>query len=295
MARARFSLLTAAILSMGTLLRAQEVPRAVVISFEKSSIYEAILEGFQKGAPFTYDLFRDPEAFIETARKRDYKVIIAVGMKTFKTLPENVDIPIVVTGVPNFFDDELAKNVVRVHLDFPAKLQLSLLRELSPKAKSVGMVYMPERSEALAGQAQEALSQAGYAFHPEKCQNAKDLTPALDRLAGKIDVLWVMLDPLLLSNSTLFEATSFFCIQNKILMVAPTESCVRAGAVLGIGADYHKLGVLTSEAAGDILKGSPPKRDYFLDKPSIFVNRHSAERLGLAVPPALVKRVEKFY
>ena len=100
------------------------------------------------------------------------------------------------------------------------------------------------------------------------------------------------MDPFLI-NETLFKQVSAFCLENRILLAAPLEPLVHAGAALGVVVDYEGVGRLAAKAVEDLGKMGVARDDYFPDAVSLSLNPPVLERLGLKVPDSALKSAKK--
>jgi putative ABC transport system substrate-binding protein len=88
--------------------------------------------------------------------------------------------------------------------------------------------------------------------------DTRELPTALETLAKKIDVLWGVVDDLVLTPQTA-KHILLFSFQNRIPFVGLSTAWVKAGAFYALDWDYTDLGMQCGEMALKVLQGTPIK------------------------------------
>jgi putative ABC transport system substrate-binding protein len=173
--------------------------------------------------------------------------------------------------------------------------QLSLLRELVPKAAKVALIANPANpnGKVLAEQLQTAARDLGIQFETLMVSGERGLDAAFAALAtSRADGLIVANDTFLRSLTSQFAALAE---RHSIPAIYPYREWVAGGCLISYGPsltrEMHGGGVYT----GRVLNGAKPS-DLPVLQPTTFdlvINLKAAKALGLNVPPTLLARVDE--
>jgi putative ABC transport system substrate-binding protein len=300
--RARWSVRTAALLA---LLLPQGAPADEVLAVlsEDTAPYRLAEEGLGKalsaaGHHLTGRLLEAPVAPAEAGR---FSAVVAIGSKAAGFLhdhrPPAVPVVFCMVADPVLAGLTAEPRLGGVVTEVPLGVQLALIAEALPQARTLGLLYRGdlERSRAqLAGL--QALLPSSWRLEAVGIEAANSVAEAIDSLfARPIDVVWTA------PESTIFtEATVRTLLLNALRKRVPvfgfSPSFVRAGALVGIGINpltqgaqsaAMVLGRINGETAAD---GQLIPPDYEIE-----VNLVVARKLALDLPAALVGRATQIY
>ncbi|MFV8462900.1 ABC transporter substrate-binding protein [Vibrio campbellii] len=207
-------------------------------------------------------------------------------------------IPIVFTAVTDPIGARLVKqlekpgrNVTGLSDLSPIVQHVSLIKELLPEANSIGVVYNPAESNAVALVAllKKASRDFGYELHTEKALTIDDVESKAESLAKRSDVIYALTDNTVASGvEGLIEAAN----QEGTPVVAGATSYVGKGAIAGLGLDYYDVGVQTADYVAAILNGQKPGKLSVKTAQSsqLVVNLEAARELGVTVPNSIIER-----
>lgn len=207
-------------------------------------------------------------------------------------------IPIVFTAVTDPIGARLVKqleqpgrNVTGLSDLSPIVQHVSLIKELLPEANSIGVVYNPAESNAVAlvSLLKKASRDFGYELHTEKALTIDDVESKAESLAKRSDVIYALTDNTVASGvEGLIEAAS----QEGTPVVAGATSYVGKGAIAGLGLDYYDVGVQTADYVAAILNGQKPGKLSVKTAQSsqLVVNLEAARELGVTVPNSIIER-----
>lgn len=177
-------------------------------------------------------------------------------------------------------------NLVGTRNWISAENQLSLVKKLVPLSKKIGFVHRSGsffNKEIIAAAPEYGLEIVDIAANdlPNLIGTINNNINNLDALYGSCDLLMqnggdhVMID---LANK--HNKPSFSCF----------EFGIKDGALAGIVPDYYELGRLSGEKAALILDGVAPTalETSAINRPFIFFNQSTADRLGIAIPQSLL-------
>lgn len=168
----------------------------------------------------------------------------------------------------------------------PASEQLSLMLQLVPSLRRLGVVYGAGQVASTL-QVQELASVArrlrlGVVDLP--IASAEGVAAAL-AAGGAVDALYLACDPLLVADAATQEVVAF-ARRRRLPSFSCLESGVRLGSLAGVVSDFTKSGQLAGEKAGLILSGIPPSAlgTSSVPQPITYINQSTAAVLGIEVP-----------
>jgi putative ABC transport system substrate-binding protein len=211
------------------------------------------------------------------------------------------DIPVLITAVTDPVQAGLAKsleksqtNVTGTSDNVPIETQFDLLKKLVPNAKKVGIIYntSESNSEIQVNSAKKAAPGAGLEIVPMGITNVNDIPQSLSSLVGKIDVLYVPTDNMVVSSMPIIADQ---CFKNNIPIIGSEKGQVTQGALATTGIDYYKLGKQTGLVAVDVINGKKPTDIAIttLSDMQLVVNTDAAKKLNITIPKDIEAKAEK--
>lgn len=211
------------------------------------------------------------------------------------------NIPIVITAVTDPVVAKVADslerpgtNVTGTHDMNPIDEQLGLLKEILPKATTVGVIFnsSEENSRVQVDILEEAAPQFGLTVIKAPVTTTGEVNTAAESLIGKVDVIYIPTD-----NTVVNAISSVIKVSEEHLIpvIPGEENCVRQGALATVGIDYFKLGYQTGQMAVKILRGEAKPATMPIEgqsEYSVMVNLTAAKRLNITLPQALLERAE---
>ena len=175
----------------------------------------------------------------------------------------------------------------------PIGKHLDLIREITPSAKRIGVPYNPGEANAvtLVNLLKEKAPIKEIEIITAAAPKSADVQSAAQSLVGKVDVIYVPTDNTIV---TALEAVVKVGIDNKIPVYAGDTDSVPRGAAAALGFNYYDVGRQTGKMVARILKGEKPG-DMAVEGVEItelHVNPGSAAKMGLTIPPDVVKRAK---
>jgi len=161
------------------------------------------------------------------------------------------------------------------------------MRRLSALANVAGATF---RSET------DGIRSAAAALNIEvdfmELRTAGDIAPALARLKGRADALYVLSEPLVNSNRVqILQAV----MEERIPTIFGFREFVEAGGLISYGANFPDLFSRAAEFVDKILRGAKPA-DMPVQQPvkfDLIVNLKTAKALGLTIPEAFLLRADE--
>ena len=204
------------------------------------------------------------------------------------------DIPVLVTAVTDPAASDLVAsndapggNVSGTSDLTPVKEQISLLKEILPDAKSVGILYASSESnsEIQAKMAREAIEAEGMTAVDYTVSSSNEIQTVVTSMVGKVDAIYAPTDNTIAAGMT---TVAMVANENGLPTICGEEGMVKAGGLATYGIDYFELGYLTGQQAVKILKDgddiSKMPIEYLpADKCKLSVNEETAKALGIDV------------
>jgi putative ABC transport system substrate-binding protein len=247
-----------------------EEPRIVILTSSRATPYEEALAGFQQvlrqqGVRATFDVYSlEGETPRVTRVLQDVKqggsaLLLTLGTAATQRARQDItSVPIIAGLVLSADEFKGAPNMSGVTLEFPVALQLEWLRRFLPTAKTIGVIYNPKENQQKIEAASRVAHELRLKLESQPVSDTRELPTALETLAKKIDVLWGVVDELVLTPQTARHIL-LFSFQNRIPFVGLSTAWVKAGAVYALDWDYMDLGMQCGEMALKVLQGTPIK------------------------------------
>ncbi|WP_028022550.1 ABC transporter substrate binding protein [Enterovibrio calviensis] len=207
-------------------------------------------------------------------------------------------IPVVFTAVTDPVGAKLIKdmnkpsaNVTGLSDLSPVAQHVALAKELLPNMKTIGVVYNPGESNAVAlvELLQEAAKNQGLTVIEGTALRSADVQSAAQIVASKADAIYAPTDNTVASAiDGLIGAAN----QAKKPVIGGATSYIPNGAIAALGFDYYQIGVQTADYVAALLDGKevsalPAKVAVGSD---LVINQKAAQKLGITVPQALLDR-----
>jgi putative ABC transport system substrate-binding protein len=242
--------------------------RIVILTSSRATPYEEAVTGFQQAllqhgveATFAVHSLEEEAARIarvlQEVKQGKVALVLTLGTAAMQRARQDITTVPIITGLVVSADDfKGAANVSGVTLEFPVTLQLQWLRRFLPTAKTIGVIYNSEENQQKIEAASRVAHELGFTLDSQHVSGARELPTALETLAKKIDVLWGVVDDLVLAPQTA-KHFLLFSFQNRIPFVGLSTAWVKAGALYALDWDYIDLGRQCGEMALQVLRGTP--------------------------------------
>jgi len=268
--------------------------------------------GFREGGHVIYDRQNargDRASARAIARKfLDEKVVLihSVATPASQAVVRMIrDIPIIFSSVTDPIEGRLVPkkspcgtrtgtNVTGVSDRWPVFLQFQRYTKFFPRAKKWGTIYNARDPKSIPHikEMREAARRLGVELIEATIASNAEAVPAVQTLAGKIQVLNVTFDPAVLSS---FEAIVKVCNEKKIPLFGGDVRSVTKGAMAAYGFDYFQIGYAAGKKAVRVLKGEPPGEIPWElgERLVLVINERAAKAQGAIVSPTLLKQADR--
>jgi putative tryptophan/tyrosine transport system substrate-binding protein len=172
--------------------------------------------------------------------------------------------------------------------------RLELLREVTPGLRRLAILTNVDYAGAVleAGEVQDAAHTLGLEVVILEIRRAEDIAPALEKLRGRAQGLYLPSEAIVFTNRALIATLAQ---EVRLVTITVVRDYVEAGSLLSYGPNYIALFRRTAEYVDKILRGTKPG-DIPVEQPIKFdlvINLTTAKALGLNVPPTLLARADE--
>lgn len=265
--------------------------------------YRQAFEGF-KGAVqgkngaarfFEHNLAKEGDGVMERIADEHPLLVFAVGPEASKLARERIrNLPVVSAMVLNA-ESLAGPNATGVSLDIPVRMKLEKIRRILPNAGRIGVIYSPA-SAHIYGEISQACRALGLQAVGREIASGKELHDTFDEMERRIDLLFMVPDTKIYFPKSI-EYILMEGVKHKVPIVGLASSYTRAGAIVSFEADYADLGRQAGEMALRIAGGEKPSRiePARPKRVKMSVNLVVAERLGIRVPPEVLREASDVY
>jgi putative ABC transport system substrate-binding protein len=172
--------------------------------------------------------------------------------------------------------------------------RLEILREIVP-----GLHQVAALGNATYGAAQielreieEVAHKLGFAAEVLEVRRSEEIAPALRAIKPGTDALYVVLDPLIISNRVRINT---FALVARLPAMFATREFIEAGGLVSYGPSFPDLFRRAGDYVDKILHGAKPA-ELPVEQPTKFnlaINLNTAMALGLTMPPTLLARADE--
>ena len=265
-------------------------------SDSRVSINEEIASALLPRLPGTVefrDLGGDREKGLEIARSGAERadLVVAVGSLASAVSGEAIStVPVLFCAALNPRRLRLpTANVGGVRFELAAGEQLARLKLALPDVRRVGVIFDPAKSQSLVDEAVRSASSHGLQVVAAEVHDPRNVDFVFRNLRKDIDVLWVIPDSTVVTRET-WPLIALQAAENKIPLLAFSESFVREGALLAFYSEPEALAEQCAALAVRMLRGEVLPSKIGIQTPErlrVAVNRRVEELLGLKISGSL--------
>lgn len=232
---------------------------AAVQSFKNSHRLPVSSSGLKSISPISIENYilsdqNDIYSFAEKLSSVKPDVVVAVGAQA---LAASVDAGVPVVYLMVSSPEEIVgnrKNITGVHMELSPELQLKRLFAVAPGLERIGLIFRQSLHGKFAASAETYIHGRGFSLISAPVSTAREISAALSRMSGRIDAVWMLPDPNLVSRETM-EAMVLFSMKNKTPIITFSEKYLKRGAALSISFDPEGLGEQAAGMVNQLLVG----------------------------------------
>lgn len=213
----------------------------------------------------------------------------------------NTEIPVVYTAVSDpvgaglaTADGKSAGDLTGTSDALPVTEQLSMIRQMLPEAKKIGIIYTTSEANSLSTIEEYKAHAKEYGFEIVETgiNTIADVPLAAADMVEKVDCMTNLTDNTVVSAlQTVLEMA-----ERKGIPVFGSEiEQVKNGCVAAVGLDYLELGKQTGTMAAKVLKGEAKASEMpfeVISKASLYINQQAAKELGIEIPEEMKETAE---
>lgn len=233
----------------------------------------------------------------------NYKLICAISTPAAQAMANATDkIPIICTAIADFENAKLMKseskpdsNVTGTHDRGPLDKQISLIREINPNIKRIGIIYNSSEINSVvqAEHLKEACMPLGINIMELTVNSVNDVQQVAEGfLGGKVEAIFVPTDNIIASSiPTLMSVAN----KEKIPVYGAEVGHVKSGVLASESISFYDIGHRAGQMAADILEGKKQIKDFPVEgaeKSKLYINKAEMEALGIQIPQSVLSRAE---
>jgi len=179
-------------------------------------------------------------------------------------------------------------NIAGIAPDIEPGTQFANMTVFCPNVHRIGVIYSEEHSSRTVAEAGNAAAKLGVELVTQPISHPKDFERAYKKLAGRIDVFWILTDPVVytLENVSWLEAR---CIKDRLACIGQSENIAKLGMLLAIDPDILSIGAQAASIAKSIILRDQNPKKIGVAPPlgtRIFLNMKTAREIGVTINSA---------
>lgn len=276
-------------------------------------IYKGIKDGLEEGGYSTTDNldidFMNAEADqsqVQTMSKKlvdnGNELLIGIATPAAQGLANaTTELPIIMGAVTDPVAANLVKdlknpggNITGVSDQTPVADAVSLIKEITPEAKTIGVLYSSneDNSKIQVAEFKAAAEEAGYTVLEYAVASSNELASTVEVATSKADVLFTPVDNTVASA---FSTVVSVANKTKTPIFTSVEDMVEGGGIASVTLSQYDLGVATGKMAAKILDGANPGDTpvQIFNEGTVVVNQKVAKELGISLSEEIINKASK--
>ncbi|AER21741.1 TPA: ABC transporter substrate-binding protein [Streptococcus suis] len=273
-------------------------------------IYKGIKAGLEEGGYSTTDNldidFMNAEADqsqVQTMSKKlvdnGNELLIGIATPAAQGLANaTTELPIIMGAVTDPVGANLVKdlknpggNITGVSDQTPVADAVSLIKEITPEAKTIGVLYSSneDNSKIQVAEFKAAAEEAGYTVLEYAVASSNEIAATVEVASSKADVLFTPVDNTVASA---FSTVVSVANKTKTPIFTSVEDMVEGGGIASVTLSQYDLGVATGKMAAKILDGANPADTpvQIFNEGTVVVNQKVAKELGITLSDDVISK-----
>lgn len=266
----------------------------IVVKSAELKPYEEVLRGIRDSCDCTVrELKLLNGEGSENILKKSPAAVIAIGTSAFKKVREIKSLPVIYTMVmPSETAGPLRPNISGVSMDSDPVETIAAMREVFPKAKRIGVLYDPRYTAAFVEEAAKKAAAAGVELVVKQAHDPRDIPRLVGELRNKIDVLWMLPDPTVITTA-MVEYLLQFSFHYNVPIFSFAGKYVEMGAVAALVVDPYAMGGQAGEIVNTLSAGHRDAVRVYARTPRLIINTKVTSKMGLKISDEILKRADK--
>lgn len=232
---------------------------------------------------------------------QDPDVIVAVTTPMAQAVAKTARCPVVFAAVTDPVGAGLVKSVdvgepsiTGTSDAWPYEGQLKLIRQISPNAKRIGVLYNPGEAASQYGikEIRRFAPGLGFELVEGSVSSTGEVYPVAQNLAGRVDVLFLSSDNTVIGG---VAASVKVAVENRIPLYVGDSGTVEKGGLAAVSVGYSELGVETGKLVVRILNGERNIPTVVARGSEVYINKKAAQMMGVTVPEEVLRNATKVY
>ncbi|MCK4021652.1 ABC transporter substrate-binding protein [Streptococcus suis] len=185
-------------------------------------------------------------------------------------------------------------NITGVSDQTPVADAVSLIKEITPDAKTIGVLYSSneDNSKIQVAKFKAAAEEAGYTVLEYAVASSNEIAATVEVASSKADVLFTPVDNTVASA---FSTVVSVANKTKTPIFTSVEDMVEGGGIASVTLSQYDLGVATGKMAAKILDGANPEDTpvQIFNEGTVVVNQKVAKELGITLSDDVISKASK--
>ncbi|MCK4024052.1 ABC transporter substrate-binding protein [Streptococcus suis] len=185
-------------------------------------------------------------------------------------------------------------NITGVSDQTPVADAVSLIKEITPDAKTIGVLYSSneDNSKIQVAEFKAAAEEAGYTVLEYAVASSNEIAATVEVASSKADVLFTPVDNTVASA---FSTVVSVANKTKTPIFTSVEDMVEGGGIASVTLSQYDLGVATGKMAAKILDGANPEDTpvQIFNEGTVVVNQKVAKELGITLSDDVISKASK--
>lgn len=170
-------------------------------------------------------------------------LIYCIGSKAYSLVHEFAPTKkLLFSAAINWRRLNIGENTYGVANELSSAQEISLLRYFFPTIKTIGLIYSDKFSREYVESIRKDALALGINIVNQPINEVQEVNEALNGLMSKIDMFWIISDPVVLSNKETVQQIFQTAQQQKKPVYAYSDVYIEQGAVLTVSADSATIG-----------------------------------------------------
>ena len=185
-------------------------------------------------------------------------------------------------------------NITGVSDQTPVADTVSLIKEITPDAKTIGVLYSSneDNSKIQVAEFKAAAEEAGYTVLEYAVASSNELASTVEVASSKVDALFTPVDNTVASA---FSTVVSVANKSKTPIFTSVEDMVEGGCIASVTLSQYDLGVATGKMTAKILDGANPADTpvQIFNEGTVVVNQKVAKELGITLSDDVINQASK--
>lgn len=185
-------------------------------------------------------------------------------------------------------------NITGVSDQTPVADTVSLIKEITPDAKTIGVLYSSneDNSKIQVAEFKAAAEEAGYTVLEYAVASSNELASTVEVASSKVDALFTPVDNTVASA---FSTVVSVANKSKTPIFTSVEDMVEGGGIASVTLSQYDLGVATGKMTAKILDGANPADTpvQIFNEGTVVVNQKVAKELGIILSDDVINQASK--